>query len=630
VKVKLLVLLIGIFCCCLQSETVGAQSIERGLTVNNEVIISVAADKNLPALEWIKNSQTFPALSKKRLSSFATRMQTNRTSNLSRNESGRSYYSLRNPCDTSATVRRLLRTRRGLLCEQNRAITADAANPLINDTHNALLYALDTSSIGRLKAPEAWGLSTGSSSVIVGILDTGMNYTHPDLSANVWVNPGEIASNGIDDDVNGYIDDVNGIDTINNDSNPVDDNFHGTHVAGTIGAVGNNGLGVAGVVWSVKMIPCKFLDASGSGSTSGAIQCLDYLTNLKSNAGINIVATNNSWGGGSGFSTALYQAIQRTEAASILFVAAAGNSSSDNDAVAVYPANFDLSNVISVAAIDENGALASFSNYGATTVDIGAPGVSIASTYSGNSYAYLSGTSMASPQVTGGIALLRSYKPNLTMAQTKASILTTGTALSSLSATTSTGTNLNLFGALTATQGTATPTSTPTSTATATATATATGSPAGSPTIAPTVSPTIAPTILPTIDIPADATPTSTPIATVTATPTSAPLVAAKAAVSIAATRGLSSVKIQCKISARSASSRDGARLRSASQLSGYTVSVLDSRNRSRARRVSDSTGAATFKFSTSQQQRYNRCSAKMSDGRTVYSGFAVVSATRK
>ena len=633
-KFKLLVLMLVMLCFFLHSAPLWAQSAERGLTVDNEVIISVAANNNLPALEWIENTNTFPALSKKRLSSFATRMQTNRTSNLSRNEFGLSYYSFRNPCETSATLRRLLRTRAGLLCERNRVITADAANPLINDTHKALLYALDTSSVGRINAAEAWGLSTGSSSVVVGILDSGMNYTHPDLSANVWVNPGEIAGNGIDDDGNGYIDDVNGVDTVNNDSNPVDDNFHGTHVAGTIGAVGNNGLGVAGVAWSVKMIPCKFLNAGGSGSTSGAIQCLDYMTNLKSNAGINIVATNNSWGGGSSFSSALYQAIQRSEAANILFVAAAGNSGSDNDAVATYPANFDLSNIISVAAIDQNGGLASFSNYGATTVDIGAPGVSIASTYSGNSYAYLSGTSMATPQVTGAIALLRSYKPNLTMTQTKASITTSGTALSSLSGKTSTGKNINLFGALTTTQSTVTPTSTPTSTATATATATATSAPTIIPTATPSIAPTVSPTIAPTIEIPAPAQPTQPPIATVTATPTSTLtpplLVAANSVVAISATRGASAFKIQCKISERSAKSRGRATLRSTARLSGFTVSVLDSRNRSRARGVTDSTGSAAFNFSTKKQERYNRCSAKMSDGRTVYSAFARVTALRK
>ncbi|MEY4114980.1 MAG: hypothetical protein RLZ76_1673, partial [Bacteroidota bacterium] len=225
---------------------------------------------------------------------------------------------------------------------------------------------------------------------------------------------------------------------------------HGTHVAGTIGGVGGNGAGVAGVVWNVKMLNAKFLGSTG-GTTANAIKAVDYFTSLK-NKGLNIVATNNSWGGG-GFSQALMDAIIRANAADLLFIAAAGNSGTNNDVTASYPSNYDVPNVIAVAAIASNGTLASFSQYGATTVDIGAPGVSIWSTVPKSSkgkvvasYASYNGTSMATPHVTGAAALYKSLNPSATAAQIKAAILNAATATASLSGKTVTGGRLNVSG----------------------------------------------------------------------------------------------------------------------------------------------------------------------------------------
>ena len=174
-----------------------------------------------------------------------------------------------------------------------------------------------------IDAPEAWDITTGSNDVVVAVIDTGVDYNHQDLAANIFQNTADCNNNGVDDDGNGHIDDCHGIDAVNGDSDPMDDHGHGTHVAGIIGAVGNNGIGVAGVAWNVKILPCKFLDATGSGFLSDAIACLDYVAAMK-DRGVNIVATNNSWGGGS-FSQALSDAIDAQMQRGILFVAAAGN-----------------------------------------------------------------------------------------------------------------------------------------------------------------------------------------------------------------------------------------------------------------------------------------------------------------
>ncbi|MCL6642467.1 MAG: S8 family serine peptidase, partial [Candidatus Bipolaricaulota bacterium] len=300
-----------------------------------------------------------------------------------------------------------------------------------------------------IDAPEAWELSTGSSSVVVAVIDTGVDYNHPDLSANMWRNTLDCNSNNIDDDGNGYKDDCYGIDTANNDSNPMDDNDHGTHVAGTIGARGNNSAGVVGVNWTVQIMACKFLGANGSGSDADAIECLQYVKTMKER-GVNIVATNNSWGGG-GFSQALYDAIAAQMDAGILFIAAAGNESADNGTTESYPANYDLPNIISVAATTHTDSLASFSNFGRRTVHVGAPGSSIRSTTRNNTYSTFSGTSMATPHVTGLAALLKAHNPARDWIALRNLILSSGDPKSSLDGKTITGRRINAYAALTCT-----------------------------------------------------------------------------------------------------------------------------------------------------------------------------------
>ncbi|TDM06256.1 MAG: peptidase S8 [Ideonella sp. MAG2] len=289
--------------------------------------------------------------------------------------------------------------------------------------------------------------------VLVGIIDEGVMTSHPDTQANVWVNPYEIPNNGIDDDGNGYVDDVNGWDFKNNDKTTFDGTTddHGTHVSGTIGAVANNGVGIAGVCDNVKMISAKFLE--GSGTTEAAILAIDYITDLKTRHNLNIVATNNSWGGG-GFSQALKDAIDRAGAQNILFIAAAGNGNFlgraiDTDKKPNYPSGYTSSNIIAVAALAASGKKASFSNYGATSVDIAAPGVGIWSTVptaTGAGYASYDGTSMATPHVTGAAALYASLHPGSTAAQIKAAILTSAVPTASMAGKCVTGGRLNVSG----------------------------------------------------------------------------------------------------------------------------------------------------------------------------------------
>lgn len=291
-----------------------------------------------------------------------------------------------------------------------------------------------------INATQMWAIEDGSPAVVVGVIDTGVDYNHADLRENMWRNPSEIPGNGIDDDNNGYIDDVYGINAINGSGNPVDDNAHGTHVAGTIGADGNNAVGVVGVAQDVQIAGCKFLAANGSGSTSDAIECLQYFAALKSRAvnPVNIVATNNSWGGSSR-SQALEDAIKAHKNLGILFVAAAGNSAANNDTSGSYPANYDVPNVISVAATDHNDRLASFSSYGKRSVHVAAPGVKILSTVLNQGYSAFSGTSMATPHVTGLVAVTKSRFPELDYLQLKNLVIASGTPIASISNTTITG-----------------------------------------------------------------------------------------------------------------------------------------------------------------------------------------------
>ncbi|MGZ8282861.1 MAG: S8 family peptidase [Allosphingosinicella sp.] len=320
------------------------------------------------------------------------------------------------------------------------------------------------------QAGEAWAAGhTGAMEVVIGVIDTGINYKHKDLYQNVWLNPNEIPAalrgalidgdgdglitfrdlnqaanaafvadrngngyvdagdllddvrweNGLDDDGNGYRDDLIGWDFANNDNDPFDDNGHGTHVSGTIAATGGNGIGVAGVAWSTQIMALKFLSGGGSGTVANAIKAVDYYTAAKNaSPTLEFAATNNSWGGG-GFSQGLLDAIVRAGRADILFIAAAGNGGWDgrgdsNDSVVSYPANYNttaqlgFNAVISVASINSSGALSSFSNYGPATVHLGAPGEAIYSTLSNGHYGNFSGTSMATPHVTGAIALYAS------------------------------------------------------------------------------------------------------------------------------------------------------------------------------------------------------------------------------
>ena len=299
-------------------------------------------------------------------------------------------------------------------------------------------------------APEAWNTTTGSPNTVVGVIDEGIDINHPDLKDNIWTNPGEVAGNNVDDDRNGYVDDINGYDFANNDASVYDGagDDHGTHVAGTIAAVGNNGVGVTGVSWDAQVVPLKFLGANG-GTTLDAIEAVNYAVA----AGIKI--SNNSWGGG-GYSQALRDAIARADSAGHIFIAAAGNGGPDGrgdntDSRPSYPASYDVPNVVSVAATDNRDALASFSNYGVRSVDLAAPGVDIASTLPGNTYGYYSGTSMATPHVAGVAALLKSQNPALDDAQMKGKLLNTVDKKSTLSKKVLSGGRLNAQKALAAT-----------------------------------------------------------------------------------------------------------------------------------------------------------------------------------
>ena len=305
------------------------------------------------------------------------------------------------------------------------------------------------------QASEAWAAGhTSCANVVVGVIDEGIYYNHEDLAANIWTNPHDPAD-GVDNDGNGYVDDVHGWDFEGggNDINSGGSNDdHGTHVSGTIAGTGGNGKGVAGVCWSgVKVVSGRFLGRRG-GSTADAIAAVDYMTDLKTRHGLNLVATNNSWGGG-GFSQGLQDAIGRANNAGILFVAAAGNSGADNDSTASYPSNYPNANIIAVAALTSSGALASYSQYGATTVDIGAPGSGIISTVPARSkgsvvsgYASYSGTSMATPHVTGAAALYASSHPGASAADIKAAILGTAVPTPSLNGKVATDGRLDASG----------------------------------------------------------------------------------------------------------------------------------------------------------------------------------------
>jgi hypothetical protein len=304
----------------------------------------------------------------------------------------------------------------------------------------------------KIGAPTAWNTTTGNSSVVVGVIDEGIDKLHPDLQANIWTNPAEIAGNGVDDDGNGFIDDVNGYNFAANTGTIPAEN-HATHVAGTIGAVGNNSIGVVGVNWQVSLMSLRFINGS-SGVTSNAIRACNYSKQMHDlwvstnhAKGANVRVLNNSYGGGS-FSQSFLDAISGLNQSGILFVAAAGNAPDspepNNDIVPHYPSSYDDPNVIGVAATNSTDALASFSHFGATSVHIGAPGVGILSTTANNTYSTFNGTSMASPHVAGAAALLLAANPNLTVTQLRSLLMFNGDPVTSLVDKTLTGRRLNV------------------------------------------------------------------------------------------------------------------------------------------------------------------------------------------
>ena len=303
-----------------------------------------------------------------------------------------------------------------------------------NDPQYGALYGMP-----QIRANLAWDEHTGDQDFVIAIIDTGLDYNHQDITGNAWTNPGEIQGNGQDDDGNGYVDDIHGYDFSNNDSDPYDDNSHGTHCGGTIGGQGNNGVGVVGVNWNCRLVGVKFLSGGGSGSTEGAIAAVQYC------AANQFKVSNNSWGGG-GFSQSLYDGIQNAgDQFGHVFVAAAGNSGSNG---ASYPAAYDCTNIISVAASDSNENRASFSQYHISEVDLAAPGVDVVSTVPGNGYDSYSGTSMATPHVAGGVGLVYSVMGDRSAEEIIDLILSTVRPVSAWNGLTATGGILDVNAAL--------------------------------------------------------------------------------------------------------------------------------------------------------------------------------------
>ena len=299
-----------------------------------------------------------------------------------------------------------------------------------------------------IQGTTAWSVGTGLRSVIVAVLDSGIDLSHPDLAGNVWRNPRELPDNGIDDEGNGFIDDVTGWNFIA-DTNGVQDRFgHGTHVSGIIGAVGNNGVGITGINWLVSLMPLKIISDTGTGTVSAALAALGYVAMMRRDFETNIVVTNNSWGTSGGLSVVMRDAIVSLNDLGVGFVAAAGNNASNNDVIPRYPSSYDVPNVIAVAASTPTDDLAGFSNYGATSVDLGAPGSSIYSTLENGSYGYLSGTSMAAPQVAGAYGLIAAAKAGLSVAEIRSAILGSTDTVPDLVGRTVTGGRLNIASAM--------------------------------------------------------------------------------------------------------------------------------------------------------------------------------------
>ena len=323
-------------------------------------------------------------------------------------------------------------------------LSATMATP--NDPQYPSLWGMT-----KISAPLAWDRTTGSSDVVVAVLDTGIQYTHSDLAPNMWKNPGELP-NGIDDDGNGFVDDIYGYDFFYNDFDPVDENGHGTHVAGTIGAVGNNSIGVVGVNWRVKIMTIKIYDSDGYGTTSAMlINAYNYIRMMK-NRGVNIRVTNNSYSGcdeACDYDQATKDAIDALGATGVLQVFAAGNDGRNIDAMPAYPASYDSPSILAVANSTSADLRNGGSNYGAAAVDLAAPGSGILSTYpNSTSYGTLSGTSMATPHVAGAAALLSAYAPSLSAASLKSSLMNSVDPLTAWTGVVKTGGRLNVATAL--------------------------------------------------------------------------------------------------------------------------------------------------------------------------------------
>lgn len=313
--------------------------------------------------------------------------------------------------------------------------------------------ATGTYGLTRISAPAAWDISTGSSSVVVANIDTGMRLTHEDLAPNIWTNSGEISNNGIDDDGNGYVDDVYGWDFRHNDSDPSDEHGHGTHVGGTIGAAGNNMLGVTGVNWTVRIMAIKIYSQAANDTTSAMlVNAYNYVRVMKER-GVNIRVTNNSYGGcneACGYDQATKDAIDALGNAGVLNVFAAGNNGQNVELTPFYPGSYDSPSILNVAASNSIDNRTSFSNYGAVSVDLAAPGAGILSTTntSNTSYGGNTGTSMASPHVAGAAALLSALNPALSAASLKATLMNRVDPLAQWNGLVISGGRLNIFSAL--------------------------------------------------------------------------------------------------------------------------------------------------------------------------------------
>lgn len=290
-----------------------------------------------------------------------------------------------------------------------------------------------------INAAHAWAITTGSDEVVVAVLDSGVDYTHTDLINNIWVRPASVSE--YEDDDLGAIDDEHGYNAVDNNGDPMDQNGHGTHCAGIIGAEGGNGFGIAGINWKVKIMPLKFMSAGGFGTTKDAIECINYVINRK-RAGVNVRIISASWGS-TQKSKALEDAIKKAGEEGILFIAASGNNSADADRYPHYPASYDLPNIISVAALNRNDELASFSNYGAKRVHVAAPGAEILSTWLRGQFEEHSGTSMATPEVAGVAALVLSVDPNLSLKELRERLFASVDQLDTLNGKVSTGGRIN-------------------------------------------------------------------------------------------------------------------------------------------------------------------------------------------